>query len=162
MEYQAHVVYDRDVISEAARRFVLRSIRWDGFAVFFALVAALGYLLASGDRSWVVGVVGTAVVLIAIFGVALYVVPYRRSLARFERMSAKTAEVSFTESGLRMTSDLGQQEFRWQLVDRLWTYPRVWLLFVGGTYMTLPPGSLDDETKKFVLEQIKQHGGHVR
>ena len=162
MEYQAHVVYDRDVISEAARRFVFRSIRWDGFAVFFALVAALGYLLASGDRSWVVGVVATAVVLIAIFGVALYVVPYRRSLARFERMSAKTAELSLTESGLRMTSDLGQQEFRWQLVDRLWAYPRVWLLFVGGTYMTVPSGSLDDETKKFVLEQIKRHGGQVR
>src|SRR5436190_7962121 len=161
MEYQAHVVYDRDAISEAARRFVFRSIRWDGFAVFFALVAALGYLLASGDRSWVVGVVATAVVLIAIFGVALYVVPYRRSLARFERMSAKTAELSFTETGVRMSSDLGQQEFRWQLIDRVWTYPRVWLLFVGGTYMTLPPGNLGQETKTFVLDHIKQHGGRI-
>ena len=41
MEYRAKVVYERDVISEAARRFVFRSIRWDGFAVFFALVAGL-------------------------------------------------------------------------------------------------------------------------
>src|SRR5438045_7814905 len=157
MEYRAQVVYERDVISEAARRFVFRSIRWDGFAVFFALVAALGYLLASGDRSWIVGVVASAVVLIAIFGVALYVVPYRRSLARFERMSAKTAELSFTERGLRMTSDLGQQEFRWQLVERAWTYPRVWLLFVGGTYMTLPPRNLDEETGSFILAQLTQH-----
>src|SRR5207249_11029517 len=148
MEFRAKVVYERDVISEAARRFVFRSIRWDGFAVFFALVAALGYLLATGDRSWIVGAVGAVLLLMAIFGVALYVVPYRRSPARFERMSAKTAELSFTESGLGMTSDLGQQEFRWQLVDRVWTYPRVWLLFIGGTYMTLPPGSLDDETKE--------------
>ena len=161
MEYRAKVVYERDVISEAARRFVLRSIRWDGFAVFFALVAALGYLLATGDRSWIVGAVGAVVLLMAIFGVALYVVPYRRSLARFEGMSAKTAELSFTESGVRMTSDLGQQEFRWQLIDRVWTYPRVWLLFVSGTYMTLPPGNLDQETKTFVLDHIKQHGGRV-
>jgi len=161
MEYRAKVVYERDVISEAARRFVLRSIRWDGFAVFFALVAALGYLLATGDRSWIVGAVGAVVLLMAIFGVALYVVPYRRSLARFEGMSAKTAELSFTESGVRMTSDLGQQEFRWQLIDRVWTYPRVWLLFVGGTYMTLPPGNLDEETKTFVLDHIKQNGGRV-
>jgi hypothetical protein len=101
------------------------------------------------------------VLLITIFGVALYVVPYRRSLARFERMSAKTAELSFTESGLRMTSDLAQQEFRWQLIDRVWTYPRVWLLFVGDTYMTLPPGNLDQETKTFVLDHIKQYGGRV-
>src|SRR5438105_3533376 len=84
MEYRAKVVYERDVISEAARRFVFRSIRWDGFAVFFALVAALGYLLATGDRSWIVGAVGAVVLLMAAFGVALYVVPYRRSLARFE------------------------------------------------------------------------------
>jgi len=161
MEFRAKVVYERDVISEAARRFVFRSIRWDGFAVFFALVAALGYLLATGDRSWIVGFVAAVVLLMAIFGVALYVVPYRRSLARFERMSAKTAELSFTETGVRMTSDLGQQEFRWQLIDRIWTYPRVWLLFVGGTYMTLPPANLDQETKTFVLDRIKLHGGRI-
>src|SRR5436189_3597173 len=80
-------------------------------------------------------------------GGVLYVGPYRRSLARFERMSVRTSELSFTETGVRMTSDLGQQEFRWQLIDRVWTYPRVWLLFVGGTYMTLPPGNLDQETR---------------
>src|SRR5438094_1072636 len=107
MEHSAKVVYERDVISEAARRFVFRSIRWDGFAVFFALVAAVGYLLATGDRSWIVGVVGAVVLLMAVFGVALYVVTYRRSLARFERMSAKTADLSFTESGRIMTPDLG-------------------------------------------------------
>jgi hypothetical protein len=94
-------------------------------------------------------------------GVALFLVPYRRSLARFERMSTKTADLSFTESGLQMTSDLGTQEFRWQLVERAWTYPRVWLLFVSGTYMTLPPRNLDDETKRFILEQVKRHGGRV-
>src|SRR5207247_744304 len=112
MEFRAKVVYERDVISEAARRFVFRSIRWDGFAVFFALVAALGYLLATGDRSWIVGFVAAVVLLMAIFGVALYVVPYRRSLARFERISAKTTALSFTDTGARMTYVVGQKEFR--------------------------------------------------
>ena len=161
MEYRAHVVYDRDVIAEAARRFAVRSIRWDGFAVFFVMVGLLAYLIATGDRSWVVGLVGAVVLFAAIIGIALYVVPYRRSLARFERMRTKSADLSFTESGLQMTSDLGQQEFRWQLVERAWTYPRVWLLFVGGTYMTLPPRNLDEETRRFILEQIKQHGGRA-
>jgi len=161
MEYRAHVVYDRDVIAEAARRFAVRSIRWDGFAVFFLMVGVLAYLIAIGDQSWIVGLVGAVVLFAAIVGVALFVVPYRRSLARFDRMSTKSADVSFTESGLQMTSDLGQQEFRWQLVERAWTYPRVWLLFVSGTYMTLPPRNLDDETRRFILEQIKRHGGRV-
>ena len=162
MEHRAHVVYDRDLIAEAARRFVSRSIRWDGFAAFFVLVGVLAYLVATGDRSWIVGLVGAVVLLMAIVGVALYVVPYRRSLARFDRMSSKSADLLFTEGGLRMTTDLGQQEFRWKLIERVWTYPRVWLLFVGGTYMTLPPGNMDEETKRFVLDQIRQHGGHVR
>lgn len=162
MEHRAHVVYDRDIIAESARRYTFRSIRWDGFAAFFLLLGVLAYLIVSGDRSWIVGLVGAVVLLMASVGVALYVVPYRRSLARFERMSSKTIDMSFTESGLRMSSDLGQQEFRWPLVDRVWTYPRVWLLFVGGTYMTLPTKSLDEETKRFVLEQINQHGGRVR
>src|SRR2546425_7937579 len=104
MEYRAKVVYERDVISEAARRFVFRSIRWDGFAVFFALVAALGYLLATGDRSWIVGFVAAVVLLMAIFGVALYVVPYRRSLARFERMCAQNPGLPLPERGVRVAS----------------------------------------------------------
>ena len=162
MEYRAQVVYERDVIAEAARRFVSRSIRWDGFVAFFVLAGVLAYLLGTGDRSWVVGAVGAAVLLAATFGVALYLVPYRRSLARFERMSSKRAEMLFTEDGVQMTSDLGRQEFRWELIERVWTNPRVWLLFVGGTYMTLPSASLDDDTKKFVLEQVKRHGGDVR
>lgn len=160
MEYRAHVTYDRHVIAEAARRFALRSIRWDGFAVFAVLVVVLAYLVATGDRSWVVGLLGGVVLLATAVGVALYV-PYRRSLARFERMSSKRAELLFTEGGVRMTSDLGQQEFRWQLIERVWTYPRVWPLLVGGTYMTLPAGNLDEDTKRFVLDQVKRHGGFV-
>jgi uncharacterized membrane protein len=70
VEYRAHVVYDRDVIAEAARRFAFRSIRWDGFAVFFVLVGVLAYLIATGDRSWIVGLVG-AVVLFATIGALL-------------------------------------------------------------------------------------------
>jgi hypothetical protein len=162
MEYRAHVLYDRDLIAEAARRFVSRSIRWDGFAAFFVLVGVLAYLVATGDRSWIVGLVAAVVLLMAIVGVALYIVPYRRSLARFDRMSSKSADLLFTERSLRMTSDLGQQEFRWELIERVWLYPRVWLLFVGGTYMTLPPGNMDEETKRFVLDQVRRHGGQVR
>jgi hypothetical protein len=162
MEYRAHVVYDRDVIAEAARRFASRSIRWDGLAAFVVLLAIVGYLVATGDRSWVVGLFAAVALLMAIVGAALYVVPYRRSLGRFERMSSKTADLLFTDGGLRMTSDLGQQEFRWELIERVWTYPRVWLLFVGGTYMTLPSGNLDEETKRFVLSRVRQQGGQVR
>src|SRR5437867_5663296 len=162
MEHRAHVVYDRDIIAEAARRYAVRSIRWDGFAAFFVLLGVLAYLIANGDRSWVVGFLATVVLLMPIAGATIYVVPYRRSLASFERMSSKTADFSFAETGLRMSSDLGQQEFLWQLVDRVWTYPRVWLLFVGGAYMTLPIGNLDEETKRFILEQIKHLGGRGR
>ena len=39
------------------------------------------------------------------------------------------------------------------------TYPR--LLFVSDAYMTLPRENLDQETKTFVLDHFKQHGGRV-
>ena len=71
MEYRAHVVYDRDVVAEAARRYVIRSIRWDGFAAFFLLLGVLAYLVAAGDRSWVVGLVAAVVLLMVVVGVAL-------------------------------------------------------------------------------------------
>ena len=42
MEYRIRATYERSIIAEAAWRFSLRSIRWDGFVVFLVLVVVLG------------------------------------------------------------------------------------------------------------------------
>ncbi len=162
MEYRVRATYDHAIIAEAARRFSLRSIRWDGFVVFLVLVVVLGYMIASGNRSWWVGALGAITSLGAVVGIATFVVPYRRSLARFEQMRSRTGEFVFSESGIVTISDLGRQEFSWRLVDRVWIYPRLWMIFLrGANYMTLPTANVDDEARVFIRDQVKRNGGRI-
>src|SRR5258708_12614016 len=106
MEYQAHVLYDRDLIAEAARRYVARSIRWDGFAAFFVLVGVLAYLVVTGDRSWIVGFVAAVLLLMPIVGAALFIFPYPRALARFPPVPTQQAAPFLPHPGLRSHSPL--------------------------------------------------------
>src|SRR5438093_10561125 len=128
MEHRVRVSYDRAVIAEAARHFAVRSIRRDGLAAFLALLVGLGLLIASGDRSWVVGVFGTGVLVAVAFGVLMFLVPYRRSMARLEHMPSRTAELTFSEAGISTLSELGRQELSWRSVDQVWTFPRLWMI----------------------------------
>ena len=154
--------YDREIIAEAARHFSLRSIRWDGFVVFLVLVGLLGYWIASGDRSWWVGALGAITVLGAVVGIATFVVPYRRSVARFERMPSRTGEFVFSERGIVTIADLGRQEFSWRLVDRVWIYPHLWMILLrDANYMTLPTPNLNEETRAFITDQVKRNGGRI-
>ena len=162
MEYRVQANYDREIIAEAARRYSWRSVRWSGLIAFVLVVLGLADMIASGDRSWLVGVLGALVVAAATVGVATFVVPYRRSLDKFERMPSRTAEFIFSEAGVSTSSDIGRSELSWKLIDRVWIYPRVWMIFLrGGTYMTLPAANLEEGTRAFIVDQVKQHGGRI-
>jgi hypothetical protein len=156
------VVYDRAMVAEAARRFCLRSIGWRGFGAFAVTLAALLSLVAGGDRSWLVGAIGAVLGLAVLFGLAMFVVPYRRSLARFEALADGAAELGFDEDGFLTRSALGEQRFDWRWVERVWTYPRFWMVFLrGSNYMLIPTAGLDDVTSAFVRERVEASGGRI-
>jgi hypothetical protein len=155
MEYTVRVTYDRAMIGEAAWRYWRRSIGWVMPLASWLLLVVLVLLLRSGDRSWVVGVLGAILVLALAVAAAIFVVPYRRALARFQAMSSPSAEFVFRESGFAVRSELGASEVGWNTVERILRAKRVWLLVLrGATYLTLPLADLPREVREFIEQHV--------
>jgi hypothetical protein len=53
---------------------------------------------------------------------------------------------------------------RWQAIKRLWKFPDLFLLFTDAkqpAFVTLPISELADETKEFIENKVREHGGQV-
>jgi hypothetical protein len=162
MTHSATVTYSRGIIWKAVSRFWVRFIAWHGFAAIgICVVGCLGLLLA-GNRSWLVGALGAVGVMLMITAASVYVVFLRRSLWKFDRMSAKSVAFQFSDEGFSSVSDLGSSTLSWRAVEKVWRFSDVWLLFVGKTiYITLPIAEVDEATRTFITNQVAQHGGRV-
>src|SRR5215207_7018873 len=129
MEHRVLVTYDRQMIAAAARQYSLRAIPWYQVVAFLVVLGLLTDLVLTGDRSWLVGAVAVILGLAAAVGVATFVVPYRRAMARFKLMASPTGEFVFSEAGVTVASELGRQELDWKLIPRVWRFERFWMLF---------------------------------
>ncbi len=77
-------------------------------------------------------------------------------------MESPQAIWRFTDDAFSVGSDIGQAEFSWRIVKKLWRFDDVWLLFyTNQTYSTLPVGEIPDEVKQFIVDRIRSHGGKV-
>ncbi len=76
---------------------------------------------------------------------------------KFIQMEKPTAEFSFTDDYIGIESDMGKSELSWKLVEKVWQYPSVWLVFLEKqSYITLPTESIDEELKQFITLKIKE------
>ncbi len=154
--------YSEPLVRRAIRAFWWRSTGWSYFIALFILLGIFVYLLATGNRSWWVGVFGAGLGMGLAMAVALYAVHFRSSLARFRRMKAKEATLEMFDDRFRMVSDVGTTECSWTVVIKVWRFPEFWLLFYSAAqFTTLPVSDLDAESQAFILERVKAHGAEV-
>lgn len=77
-------------------------------------------------------------------------------MEKFERMDEATARFRFTDESVGMESDIGATELKWKMIEKIWKYPDVWLVFIAKQgYVTLPTASMDDELKQFITSNIE-------
>ena len=96
------------------------------------LCGYLGYLLSIGTRSWLVGVLGTVVVVSVTMMAAFYFVHLSRSLKRLRSMQTPEVKLEFNEEKFKLTSELGASEVQWATIKKLWRFENVWLLVFSG------------------------------
>jgi len=159
---QVTLRYSEPLVRRAVAAFWWRTVG-AGLALAFLLVAGcLAYLLSVGDRSWLVGAIGTVFVLALTFVVALYFVHLRSSLERFRRMKVKEARLVADSDKLSLTSDVGASELSWSAVGQVWRFEKFWLLFFSrAQFVTLPVADLGRDTQDFILERVRSNGGKV-
>ena len=158
----AHIHVHRVVAAAGCLRFLVAH-RGCGLFVAMALLAgSLVFLVGQGNRSWVVGAIGTVLVLALVFVAMVYFVHLRNTLGKFRAMGAPSATVEVGESSLAMSSGLGSASIGWSAVTELWQFESFWLLlFSKAQFVTLPLASIPVETQLFIVSRVKAAGAKV-
>ncbi|MFO1413898.1 MAG: YcxB family protein [Burkholderiales bacterium] len=160
--HEATLVFSEALLRSAVVAFWRRSIG-AGFAVaLVVMTACLAFLLATGDRSWLVGALGTVLALALVFVVALYVVQYRGTMRRFRAMGRPTAVFRADDASFSIASDVGTGTYPWSVVRELWRFRDVWLLLYSpAQFSTLPVACLPSDLQAYVVQRVRAAGGKV-
>lgn len=160
--HRATLHYTEALVTRAVGVYWRRAVGIGGVLAAAAAIAMLCWLLARGDRSWLVGLMGTAVLLGLVMPIAVYVVHYRNSMRRFRAMGQPTGELVADDAGITISSDVGSSTVRWELVKEVWCSDTVWLLlFSRAQFATLPLADLSAELRAYVLDRVRAAGGKV-
>jgi hypothetical protein len=126
-------------------------------------VAGLVMLISNGDRSWVVGFLGTVVGMCVFFLVLVYLIHYRKAMHKFRAMGDPEATLVASEESFSLSSGLGSSTLRWASITEVWQFPTFWLLlFSKAQFVTIPLADLTPEAKAFILARVQDAGGKIR
>lgn len=160
MDREITVRYSPELIKFAVWKVWTRSIGVGGFIAFAVASIAFVYFLLSGDRSWLLGFLAAVVGLCLIIGVLSYFIYLNRSMEKFKRMEEPTAKIRFTDERIGIESNIGWTELSWKMIEKIWEYPSVWLVFIAKHgYITLPTADINEELKQFITLKVKESGG---
>jgi len=162
MNYETKLTYSEPLIRQTVFEFWRRVIGVKFFIAIILTALGLGFGIANGDSSWVVGVSGTILVLGVLFAVALYFVHYRNSMAKLRDMGNPNAAFRTDEDTFTVSSGAGTATLQWGAVKELWKTPNAWLIFYSkAQFTTLPISCLSAEMQSFILQRIQATGGKI-
>jgi len=151
--------YSEALVLRAVRSFMLRFIGWRYVAALAVLLASTFYLFATGERSWFIGVFGSALALGLVLPFAVFIAHWRAALVRLRRLGKAEAIFEPKEDGFRATSDVGTMNLPWSEIKAVWHFPEFWLLFFSQSeFITLPLADANNEVREFILARVRSHG----
>lgn len=152
--------YTEWLLRKAVRAFWWRTVDWTYVAAFVLVLCTFSHLVWTGDRSWLVGILGSVLGLAVVFAVALYVVHYRNTLGRFRRLRTPEATLELGEERFRLSSDVGTSEMAWSAVTEVWTFPEFLIVFFSkAQFVTLPTSDLGPHARDFILDKATARKG---
>ncbi|HEY3413067.1 MAG TPA: YcxB family protein [Armatimonadota bacterium] len=121
------------------------------------------YAIITGDRST------STVILTALFGINT-VIPVLRyhvylsgATEKLRKMGSPEAYVQIIDDYIAVRAASGAAELPWTSIEHVWSFPDVWLIFIGrDNYFTLPAAPMDEEAKAFIRQMVTDHGGKFR
>lgn len=157
MDIEVSVHYTSNIINAASRRFFVRFIGLRGGVGFALLWACVAVLYLFGVRSWYVTSFGTIAVLATVTLPVFYFLYKKRSVDNFKHFSSNEVVFRFRDEEIEIRSSIGQSHIKWQMIQKLWCFPEVWLLFLSKQqYLILPFDALKEELQDFILKKFRR------
>lgn len=162
MLLETTLIYNEKLIRHAVWSYWKRTVVGLYVLVILAMTAGFFVLLLQGDRSWLVGLIGTTLSISYLILVSIYVVHFKNSIAKFRDMGNPSATFRAEEQSFTIESGIGTSTLKWSAVKEIWQFQDVWLLlFSKSQFSTLPLANVPPEMQAFILEKIKLAGGKI-
>jgi len=154
--------YSESFIREAMRSYWVKQIGLVFPSVTLLLTVFLVYRVFNGDRTWMIGVLGSVIVLGLAMMVASYYVHLHRSLQRLKRMKTPEATLELGAERFCVKSGASLSDIEWSLISEIWRFEKVWFLFFSASeFMTLPTAGMPAEAKSFIISKAKGIGAKI-
>jgi hypothetical protein len=160
--HSATLKYDERLVKRAVRSYWRRSL---GVSVLVGVPLVCVYLairVASGDRSWYVGLLAGTALIGVVMPILVYWVHHRNSMTKFRNMKNPVATFAADEESFTLASDYGSSTLKWAAIKEVWSFPGFWLLlFSKAHFTTIPLEDVSAEMRTYILERVKRSGGRV-
>ena len=98
------VEFDEELLRRLARDLVLKQLGIGYLVAGMVVVCAFAALLASGDRSWIVGALGFCIAVVLLLPWFAWRLQLKQSLATLRRLDPPRVHVEAGDEDLRFTS----------------------------------------------------------
>lgn len=156
------LIYSEELLKKAVRSFWWRSIGPFFILVLSAMLAGTIYFVLKGERSWIVGAMGSVVLIGFLFLAALYINHYRNTLGKFREMNGSNSTFRMNPDVFEVESSIGKSTMNWSNVSELWQFKEYWLVFLSkAQFFTLPLSCLSQAERELIINHIKAAGGKI-
>lgn len=163
MTHHTTLVYSQSLLLRAVWRFWWRTVSLRFLIPGVLMATVLAIELADGNRSWMVGMLGSALVLGAIFPLAIFVAHYRNALHSWQAMGEPRARFVASDRTFKLSTGAGISTLPWTSVREVWQFQDFWLvLFSRAQFATLPLAGVTPEVRAFMVERVQAAGGKIR
>jgi hypothetical protein len=160
MRHVATLSYTEQVIRRAVFLFWLHGIGWKVLLTMATLVVVLALEVASGNRSWVAGSIGSLLLVGTGLVMLIYVVHLRQSMDKFRKLAVPKATFVVEADSFSLTTDLGSSTMKWEAVYAIWKFDGLWLmLFSRSQFVTLPLVDIPEPMRECILSRTTRHVG---
>lgn len=151
--------YSEETVRNAVKEFYKRTVGVSLPIVLGLMLIFFGYLLWTGNTSWITGVVGSALAMALVFMIALYVAHYRNSMQRFRAMKNPMAFLELHDDSLTIKADSGSNEIPSTAITEVWTYDDFWLVFLSrAQFFTIPMSELGSDAQTTIRTKFSDWG----
>jgi hypothetical protein len=160
--FEATLVYDEALVREAVFGFWWRSVQRRTLVAWAISAALVAWLWSTGDRSWLVGLLGAALLFSAAMIAAVYHVHRANAMRRLADMGAPTAILTAGADSFTVMSGAGSSTLPWSAIREVWQLERCWLLLLSkAQFMTLPLATVPEEMRRFIAARVAAAGGAI-